>query len=374
MIDKKQLRAIVVVIASLISFLVPYLHSAMQPSYTSTAEDVSPLCPHTWMELDGRCLKLFEEPKTWIAAEEECQLYGANLASIRSKIENDAVMAMVMDATPIPSHEHACGLGVHRCADYVWIGLTDTAQEGTFAWSDGEPADFLFWDTINGQPKSDDGKRQWEQEQGLVATCGAAVGQLDYVAMQKLHYSYHAANGKWMVWPGAHSQNCEPALHYFVCSKPAAPMAALGGSMYGCVDGHWVMGQAHSSTDLPPTIVRAEWRFPSISIVPAPYINHLDCLSHVRSIQAAAILNTSEINASLAHTERISNIVVTTAAECQSLVRDRYPEANAAEYSNEGHSWCTAVFNACVRLLCTSACFVRAQQRSDSNSLKWLLL
>ena len=52
------------------------------------------------------------------------------------------------------------------------------------------------------------------------------------------------------------------------------------------------------------------------------------------------------INGSLAHTERIINTTVATAAECQSLVRDRYPKANAAEYSNEGHVWCKAVFNA----------------------------
>ena len=67
-------------------------------------------------------------------------------------------------------------------------------------------------------------------------------------------------------------------------------------------------------------------------------------------LQAFGVYNASVINASLAHTELIANITVTTAAECQSLVRDRYPEANAAEYSNEGHAWCKAVFNACVSL------------------------
>jgi hypothetical protein len=67
-------------------------------------------------------------------------------------------------------------------------------------------------------------------------------------------------------------------------------------------------------------------------------------------MQAFGVYNASVINASLAHTELVANITVTTAAECQSLVRDRYPEANAAEYSNEGHAWCRAVFNACVSL------------------------
>ena len=78
-------------------------------------------------------------------------------------------------------------------------------------------------------------------------------------------------------------------------------------------------------------------------------------------MQAFGVYNASVINASLAHTELIANITVTTAAECQSLVRDRYPEANAAEYSNEGHAWCKAVFNACVSpvpSVCVSMCSV----------------
>jgi hypothetical protein len=27
----------------------------------------------------------------------------------------------------------------------VWIGLSDTAVEGEFAWSDGSPVDFVAW-------------------------------------------------------------------------------------------------------------------------------------------------------------------------------------------------------------------------------------
>ena len=52
------------------------------------------------------------------------------------------------------------------------------------------------------------------------------------------------------------------------------------------------------------------------------------------------------LNASLARTETMVNVTATTAAECQHLVRDRYPDANGAEYSNTGHVWCKAVFNA----------------------------
>ena len=51
------------------------------------------------------------------------------------------------------------------------------------------------------------------------------------------------------------------------------------------------------------------------------------------------------MNATIARTEMV-NVTATTAAECQHLVRERYPEANGAEYSNTGHVWCKAVFNA----------------------------
>ena len=42
----------------------------------------------------------------------------------------------------------------------------------------------------------------------------------------------------------------------YVCSKPTAPATAHGGDMYGCADGHWVLGVAHDGQDLPPTLVR----------------------------------------------------------------------------------------------------------------------
>jgi hypothetical protein len=42
----------------------------------------------------------------------------------------------------------------------------------------------------------------------------------------------------------------------------------------------------------------------------------------------------------------LNETVVTTAAECAALVQRDYETAAAAEYSNTGHGWCNAVFEA----------------------------
>merc|ERR1719483_642597 len=35
---------------------------------------------------------------------------------------------------------------------YWWIGLNDNAQEGSFVWPSGAPADFTWWDSDYGEP------------------------------------------------------------------------------------------------------------------------------------------------------------------------------------------------------------------------------
>ena len=45
-------------------------------------------------------------------------------------------------------------------------------------------------------------------------------------------------------------------------------------------------------------------------------------------------------------TKAALNETVTTPAECATLVRRDHPTATAAEYSNVGGDWCSAVFEA----------------------------
>ncbi len=54
----------------------------------------------------------------------------------------------------------------------------------------------------------------------------------------------------------------------------------------------------------------------------------------------------SEVYAQIAPLKTPLNETVTTPAECAALVRRDHSMATAAEYSNVGGEWCTAVFEA----------------------------
>jgi hypothetical protein len=76
------------------------------------------------------------ESSSWPDAQAQAVQMGGNLATIRSAAENQ----WVYDA-------FAAYGGVQR---FLWIGLNDRAQEGTFVWASGENAPYRNW--LNSQP------------------------------------------------------------------------------------------------------------------------------------------------------------------------------------------------------------------------------
>jgi len=68
---------------------------------------------------------------TWSAAQAQCRARGMELVSIHSQEENDFILDLTDGIT-------------------TWLGLTDTAVEGIFEWTDGSALDFQNWYT--GQP------------------------------------------------------------------------------------------------------------------------------------------------------------------------------------------------------------------------------
>ncbi|XP_072013077.1 uncharacterized protein [Amphiura filiformis] len=90
------------------------------------ADDVC--CPSLWSSFMGSCYRYYQYQKTWANANTYCQARGAELVSIHSAAENGFVSYMINGGN-------------------VWIGLTDTATEGTFVWSDGTAVDYTNWGT-----------------------------------------------------------------------------------------------------------------------------------------------------------------------------------------------------------------------------------
>lgn len=113
--------------------------------------------------------------------------------------------------------------------------------------------------------------------------------------------------------------------------------------MYGCVDGQWVLGRPHSNTNLPPTVAYGVYNddFTNASLSETTMVSLLG-LTHLCSHLVR--ITTNPALASVCPPQ--VNITASTAAECQSIVRNFFPTANAAYYSNIGQVWCKAVFGA----------------------------
>ncbi len=79
------------------------------------------------IEFEGHWYQCFGEPVTWPQAQAACQEMGGHLIIINSEEENTFASFFVTGTRAL------------------WIGLTDEAQEGTWRWVDGTPAEFTAW-------------------------------------------------------------------------------------------------------------------------------------------------------------------------------------------------------------------------------------
>ena len=94
-----------------------------------------------------KCLKLFQEKKTWDDAETACKISDAHLVKIESKQENEFLLDRFLQLNDEMNKE-------------AWIGLRDKEEEHTFVWIDGttlkQRGSFTNW--ANGQPNNEDGQ------------------------------------------------------------------------------------------------------------------------------------------------------------------------------------------------------------------------
>ncbi|XP_065140978.2 galactose-specific lectin nattectin-like [Paramisgurnus dabryanus] len=121
-------------------------------------------CPHGWTPFGVQCYNFFSQSVNWITAEKNCQSVDANLASVRSSVENSFLLSLV------PSDKRA------------WIGGHDGEIEGQWLWADGSPYVFTNW--CSSQPDNAAGnencmeinestKRCWND-----ATCTLTMGYI----------------------------------------------------------------------------------------------------------------------------------------------------------------------------------------------------
>ncbi|KAM4555707.1 uncharacterized protein PAE49_014685 [Odontesthes bonariensis] len=91
-------------------------------------------CQTGWSKFDTGCYFLSAAKKNWTESREDCIAAGADLVIIDSQDEQEFVNKL---------------LDVNQ---NVWIGLTDSLNEGTWMWVDGSPVTTTHWEP--GQPNS----------------------------------------------------------------------------------------------------------------------------------------------------------------------------------------------------------------------------
>jgi hypothetical protein len=90
--------------------------------------ETRPITCKTGYTLTGtKCTKLGGATSSWSAAEATCESDGGTLVTSSSATDNAAITSAYSASAPI------------------WIGLTDTAVEGTFVWVDGTPFSYSNW-------------------------------------------------------------------------------------------------------------------------------------------------------------------------------------------------------------------------------------
>lgn len=92
---------------------------------------------------NGHCYFWVNDPMTRLQAQAQCRALGAELVSITSTAENQAVANVAPDALPDPD--------LNSSID-SWIGANDIATEMTFVWDSGEP--FVFEAFREGEPNN----------------------------------------------------------------------------------------------------------------------------------------------------------------------------------------------------------------------------
>ncbi|XP_017584697.1 PREDICTED: macrophage mannose receptor 1 isoform X1 [Corvus brachyrhynchos] len=132
-----------------------------KPSSQSTEKETieDPGCQKGWKRYGFHCYLVGSALLTFSEANKTCEQSRAHLATVEGRNEQTFLISLT-------------GL---RSEKYFWIGLSDTEQQGSFRWTDGETPHFTHWNTA--MPG---------REQGCVVMgTGIAAGLWDVVSCEK---------------------------------------------------------------------------------------------------------------------------------------------------------------------------------------------
>ncbi|XP_030627762.1 secretory phospholipase A2 receptor [Chanos chanos] len=87
------------------------------------------VCPDGWLDHNGICYRVLEEPKTWENSSNACKALTADLTSIHSLSELELLLSLLSN---VSSQE-------------IWIGLYKPAGSPTVEWSDGSLVTLTLW-------------------------------------------------------------------------------------------------------------------------------------------------------------------------------------------------------------------------------------
>ncbi|KAM6984693.1 macrophage mannose receptor 1-like [Aplochiton taeniatus] len=176
-------------------------------------------CPANYVSWYKNCYRLVEEPKTWEAAQVDCEQQGGNLASIDMSYDQAFVSGAVLQGK----------------AD-AWIGLQRKDDSNDYKWSDGWPVFFTHWGP--GEPSNHKGEGCVSMHGSLFfhgtwndTACDAAKAYICKISSEKppptpapgdgkclpgwAHYGRHC----YFVYNGAQGFSWPEARHYCQLAK-----------------------------------------------------------------------------------------------------------------------------------------------------------
>ncbi|XP_052067137.1 macrophage mannose receptor 1-like [Mytilus californianus] len=83
-------------------------------------------CPNDWKKFEDWCYKEFSEKRTWFQARDYCRSIGTDLVSVHNEKETNFLINSFT-------------------RKFLWIGLSNFKNNGSYMWSDGTSLDYTYW-------------------------------------------------------------------------------------------------------------------------------------------------------------------------------------------------------------------------------------